>query len=382
MTPLDLRSFNLFGGLVCTTMGLVLLAVRLHFRSPVQGLGHWGVAPLMAVASALLFGLEGRVPSALVVVGGNGLLLGCNIAMLAGTSRFLHRPWRWWPWLTGTALCLLVLLCFSSVWPDYRVRMMTFASTMAWVCAAHARLLWAHGRGLSARLMGAAMVWQTGVLLVRAVATWWIDRPDTQRFEPVSVIHTVYVGTFGFSVMLLLVGGLLMFSEYLRQRFEHLATHDDLTGVLNRRALATRIDQAHARWQTQRQPYALLLMDVDHFKRINDALGHQAGDRALARVAATLQQGLRASDTLGRYGGEEFMALVTGADAELALSLAEQLCQRLAQQADDDQAPACTVSIGVAVVGAGDPQSDSVLARADAALYQAKAAGRNRVVPA
>jgi len=164
----------------------------------------------------------------------------------------------------------------------------------------------------------------------------------------------------------------------LENTLQRLAEQDPLTGIANRQGFQTLLNARLAEFDGR--GLALGHLDLDNFRHANDALGHQAGDRALARVAATLQQGLRASDTLGRYGGEEFMALVTGADAELALSLAEQLCQRLAQQADDDQAPACTVSIGVAVVGAGDPQSDSVLARADAALYQAKAAGRNRVV--
>ncbi|MDD0814378.1 GGDEF domain-containing protein [Curvibacter sp. HBC28] len=380
MTPLDLRSFNLFGGLMCTTMGVVFLAMRLHFRAPTRGLGSWGLAPLLAVASALLFALEGRHPTVLVSLAGNGLLLVCNVAMLAGSSQFLGRPWTWWPWLTAVVLCLLGLQVFLWIWPDYRVRIMLFALTMSVVCATHARLLWAHGEGLPARLMGAAMVWQTLVLWVRAVATWWIDRPDTHRFDPVSLIHTVYMGSYAFSVLLVLVGGLLMFSDHLRQRFEDLANHDDLTGALNRRAIGQRVEQAQAQWLQQGQGYALLLLDLDHFKRINDAHGHQAGDRALVRVVAALQQGLRSEDSLGRYGGEEFLVLMPGADLAMAQQRADQLRQTLASQAAEAGSLGCTVSVGGAVVQASDARSDRVVARADSALYQAKAAGRNRVV--
>jgi diguanylate cyclase (GGDEF)-like protein len=379
MTALDLRSFNLLAALLCACMGAVMLGVRRNLPVKVHGLGYWGVAPLFALGSTIFFALEGPVPAWVVAVCGNGLLLACTVALLAGSSHFFERPWRWWPWGLLILACQAVLLVFFLVWPDYRPRQLAFAMSMAVVCAAHVRVLARHGRGFAARIVLVAMAWQTCVLVVRGMATLWIDTPASHRFDAVSVLHLVYVGTFSFSVLLVLIGAQLMASERVRMEFEHLATHDELTGLFNRRALLGWIEQAHALWKREGQRYALMLLDLDHFKHLNDNHGHLAGDRALANVAATLQQGLGSSGRLGRYGGEEFVLLLPATEADAARCLAERLRQRVESMVPDAGTPACTVTIGLAAVQAGDDSVEALIGRADQALYQAKAAGRNRV---
>jgi two-component system cell cycle response regulator len=125
----------------------------------------------------------------------------------------------------------------------------------------------------------------------------------------------------------------------------------------------------------------VLLIDVDHFKRINDTHGHAVGDRVLVHVASVIEGQARQADSVGRYGGEEFLIIAPQSDLEGALQAAERL--RLAMQNEPIHARASdlrvTVSVGVAAREAADPHVEAVVGRADRALYRAKAAGRNRV---
>lgn len=164
-----------------------------------------------------------------------------------------------------------------------------------------------------------------------------------------------------------------------RDRARQLADSDPLTGVHNRRAWTTaaleRLDQGMAR------PIALLFLDLDHFKELNDRYGHAAGDRALVAVAAALRDELRPSDLLGRFGGEEFVALLQGVDRDNAMQVSTRLCRRITRldvHLGEDCEP-LTVSIGVALRTPAD-SLQSLIERADAAMYAAKLAGRNRVV--
>lgn len=380
MLALDMRSFNLLAALQCAVLGLVLMGMQRNFPSRIHGLRLWALAALLALGSTVFYGLLGYVPPTLVGLGGNGLLLACTVCLLAGTRDFFGLPWRWGPWVLLCGLGLFGLWVFFDLWPDYRPRMLIFGLVMAMICAAHTRTLYRHGRGFASRVMMIAMAWQTLVLLARGLSTYWVDLPTTQRFDPGSPIHTVFVATFSFTILMVLVGAQLMASERVRQEFEHLARHDELTHLFNRRAILELVGQEHERFQRLGQPYALLLLDLDHFKRINDTLGHQAGDRTLRRVAEQVQQALRATDQLGRYGGEEFLALLPASDPASAHTLAERLRARVeGLPPGPDNTPACTVSIGIATVLPTDTEWDTVLTRADQALYQAKAAGRNRV---
>ncbi|MGO4222774.1 GGDEF domain-containing protein [Lysobacter sp. TAF61] len=160
-------------------------------------------------------------------------------------------------------------------------------------------------------------------------------------------------------------------------QLQHSATHDALTGLLNRAALAQLRDNPEAMLQLQKSPYTLMLLDVDHFKDVNDRHGHLLGDRALRAVADAVAASIRHGDVAVRYGGEEFLILLPDTRLESASQVAERIRLRLSQAALPF---ALTVSIGMA---AGEPTrdwSEQVFDRADQALYRAKARGRNCVV--
>jgi diguanylate cyclase (GGDEF)-like protein len=168
----------------------------------------------------------------------------------------------------------------------------------------------------------------------------------------------------------------------LREELRLQASTDALTGVANRRSLMNRLSEefAHARRHPERH-FAVLAVDIDHFKLVNDNWGHAAGDAALVHVARLMQRQTRPSDLLGRSGGEEFMVLLRDTDAVAAEALAERLRTAIARSVLRHAGGRLrlTVSIGVAERRSGDTNLDAVLARADRALYAAKHAGRNQV---
>jgi diguanylate cyclase (GGDEF)-like protein/PAS domain S-box-containing protein len=160
---------------------------------------------------------------------------------------------------------------------------------------------------------------------------------------------------------------------------ERIATVDPLTGACNRRHFDALLTGAAADSARTGQPSCLLLLDVDHFKKVNDTHGHRVGDRVLVELTSRVSQRLRANDALGRWGGEEFVVLVRAAGLADAVNVAEEL-RSIVMETPFGTAGAVTVSVGAAEWRAGEG-IDGWMARADAAMYLAKAAGRNVVVP-
>jgi len=161
----------------------------------------------------------------------------------------------------------------------------------------------------------------------------------------------------------------------------HDASHDALTGLANRRSAEERLEAAHADALRHHEPLSVLVLDLDHFKRINDRHGHAAGDHVLQAVGRILHQELRGGDFGARYGGEEFLVLLPHCAGEQALEIAERIRERIATMRVqvDGKVLRITVSIGAASLVAGESVA-TLLVRGDAALYAAKAGGRNRCV--
>ncbi len=159
---------------------------------------------------------------------------------------------------------------------------------------------------------------------------------------------------------------------------DRLARIDPLTGISNRRDLLDTLQVALDASRRDRLPVAVLMFDLDHFKRINDSLGHDVGDTALIAVARSMRTLVRQGDSVGRWGGEEFLAVLPRADAETALLVAERLRADIADNAAVVDGRSVTVTVGGAVSHDGDTLSE-LINRADAALYQGKRAGRNIV---
>jgi len=165
-----------------------------------------------------------------------------------------------------------------------------------------------------------------------------------------------------------------------RETLAHQATHDPLTGMLNRRAILEKLEEELARAGRHGDLLAIGMCDVDHFKQVNDTYGHQTGDDVLGGLARVLSKSLRPYDSVGRLGGEEFLVIAPVKARTDSVSLFERLCVRAAENTMTTRSGvlSVTVSIGVACAAAGSTV-DQILEAADAALYRAKNEGRNRV---
>jgi diguanylate cyclase (GGDEF)-like protein len=161
-----------------------------------------------------------------------------------------------------------------------------------------------------------------------------------------------------------------------------LSATDALTGLHNRRYMMETLNAEVTRHQRYKRRFSVMMLDVDHFKPYNDKYGHPAGDALLKKVAGVVKSSLRANDFAARYGGEEFLVLLPDQDQPGAVEVAERIRLRIAAETEDqeNQRQAVTVSIGIATFPEGGQEVEPLLANADAALYRAKNAGRNRVI--
>lgn len=167
----------------------------------------------------------------------------------------------------------------------------------------------------------------------------------------------------------------------LREQLEVRVTHDAMTGLLNRSTVILSLERELARAERENQRVAALLLDLDHFKQVNDHYGHHAGDMAIAFAATCMEQCVRAHDYIGRYGGEEFLIVVPDCDEMMAYDIAERIRARMDEEvvSFDGRKIRVTATIGLALSHPGEA-SESLLRRADAALYTGKERGRNQVI--
>jgi diguanylate cyclase (GGDEF)-like protein len=373
MTALDPRSLIVMGCFMALVMAVVLGFMRRYYPSSIQGLGYWAWTPVVWLVGATLFVLPAGGWLDLVRLLGNGLLVGGFSLFHIGCRRFFAQPSAWQRVLAGWGFTLLALIWFSWGSPSYAIR--AALVTIAVVCLHAATLwfLWRHGnRSFPVRMVQITLLLHLGVLIVRLQGLFSSDAvPDIMV---ASTVQTYYLGSYAVAVLLLSIGAVLMATDRVRTELEYMATHDALTGTLNRRAILGLGADEHERSLRYRQPFSLMMMDLDHFKAVNDTHGHQHGDRVLVHFAECTRAALRRADRLGRYGGEEFLVLLPNTSTDTALPVAERIRAALAK----GHALDCKTSIGVTQWQGPQDSLDTMLARADAALYRAKAQGRDR----
>ena len=366
--------------LLTATFALSLAVVAR--RTQRDGLFLWGVALCTHTAGYVLFLARGQISPWASVVLANMLLSATLALMMEAMYQFQRRQpprrWIWWP-------VALVGLAFSALLEHTNARVLLSALVLSLQSLQLAWVMWQRwhstpGRGKWFVLAALALI--TVALLVRAVAnaTGILTLQSVVENHPLQSM--VFISVMVFNV-LANFGMVVMVKESADARNETLALTDELTGLHNRRHIQHTLHQQLAQAQRSGQPLGLLLLDVDWFKRINDEHGHLSGDRVLRELAAHLRAQLRTQDIIGRWGGEEFMALLPGTSQTQAQQLAERLRQsieRVRFHAHDGQSLQVSVSMGVHSSQHGAHASAEQLVReADGALYRAKELGRNRV---
>ncbi|WP_164138935.1 GGDEF domain-containing protein [Stenotrophomonas maltophilia] len=378
---LDFRTITVLGFLLCIgiAVGFSLLLVVLRGQ-PV--LRQWTASLWLLTLGVTLLALRPHLPLVPAVLAGNAAMAGCALMMLRGVALHLEQPLPLWRPLLMAAAFMACIFAFLVLWPNLGMRLQVFSVFalvvdvwIAWLLLRHAPAQ----QRTSCRLAAAVFLAEASLYAVRLFLPVAPDAGEDIMRTGSPMFATYIAGVMlelarCFAMVLLLVERMLV-------DLRHAARTDGLTGLLNRGAVLADGQARLQRLRRQRRPLALLLVDVDHFKQINDRWGHLAGDQVLRHFAALLQRCAQGQDALlGRYGGEEFVLVLAGSTQDDAMAGAAAI--RAALQ----RCPArlatgpvmVTASIGLAMdEGQGD--LSTLLAAADAALYRAKAEGRDRL---
>lgn len=276
--------------------------------------------------------------------------------------------------ILGTAL----IAWWIVIRPDFGMRVAVYSFLVLYFYVQQLRLVWRHGAPhFSTRFFGTLIGIQIVAVSVRGYLglSARIEHVDMLR---ASAMANIYLALANFMVLMLTVAFMTMATRRMQTILEQRSTHDPLTGVLNRRGFAMFYEHQRSLMRRAGKPMALLAIDLDHFKSVNDRHGHMVGDQVLVHVAQTIRTALRESDDVARFGGEEFIVLLPDADEANAVQVAQRI--RVALSGDiGTRLPRCTVSVGIGSHLSEDEPLDALLARADAALYRAKQNGRDRV---
>lgn len=339
---------------------------------------------LLALANLLLGlalvseALRGLLPHWLSDIGSDLLGVAGFAVLRAAVPVVAERPPAW-------RLGLLVWLLVALVWPllpEVRQVALSFGAISLLMVVACAQA-WGLLRGELRPLPALGQLFPLLLVTLAVVARFLHALAWPGLTAPLGADSSFNTLWLWLALLLcLLLNAAMAFLIVLRLvlRIQRLTRHDPLTDALNRRAFAEALERAQA-GLCRGQAYALLMLDLDHFKPLNDSLGHAAGDAALCAVAACLRGALRSTDSLGRLGGEEFCVLLSPVEPGAARQVAQRLCERL-QALDfrwEGRPWPLSASIGLALARPDEREAQAVLLRADAAMYAAKQAGRNQV---
>lgn len=346
---------------------------------------HWMAAALTVAAGLSLILQRGVWPPFLTLVVANlGIMFGV-VLVRRGMQIFLRIRVtdREHAFLLGLDAVLLLTFVVLS---DFHSKIAVIGASVpiAWSLLRASyeshRALRREGAVATARVVATPLALLGLLFAVRAVAGMFAPeiaaRPlhEPNAFNGVVVLAFMLVGLMVNLVLALMVVGRLV------TRLQQLSERDALTGLLNRRALVPLLQREVGRLRRYGETYALLMIDIDHFKNVNDSHGHAAGDAALVKLADVLREAAREVDHIVRLGGEEFCILLPHSELDGAMHLA---CRVHAAVRDADWHEfdrSVTISVGVAVAQSPEETPQAVLARADQALYRAKNAGRDQVV--
>ena len=380
----DVRTAMLLSSALTFLVGAMMLVASTTQPIAERGIMRWWVLGAISYSIGFaLIGLRGWIWIGWSVVLGNGVVAVGLACFAIAMRRFFGMP-EWRRRLLALVPAILATsVTFLFAVPDDGVRQGLILLQYAVVFAVCVQTLYRNdqppsiSRHMVGLLFGACMC----LLLVHALTVLLFKDPIASIFAVTPITISVFV-VGGLLPVLGTIAFLLMCTERNQRELETAARLDHLTGINNRGAIEATATRMIATTLRHGEPMSLMVVDIDHFKRINDELGHAAGDKALLATVQMLQKLVRSCDVLGRLGGEEFVLLMPDTDAVQARRGAERM------RVEVERTPvtffgtfrSLTVSIGVAEYRAEDGDFSRLLQRADRALYSAKHSGRNRVL--
>jgi diguanylate cyclase len=382
MPKFDLRTI-IFMSMLLTFMLSMLLAITRAHHKELHGPGYWAVGNLVIGLGMVLVLIQLDSPKILFIPGmaliGTGLCLFIN-----GIQAFIGRVPNHRMTIAAFLLLLAIDAYFMLTKQDIRTTVILSAIIFACIYLYCARLTFSREEGIIGNLYWITSSLYLLMALLMLGRGFYASQAETVVFDtfvtwPVNGYTFMLGAVSQFFISSLFV---LMLSYKLNQKLESIATIDGLTSVLNRRGLEDAAVKMQDICKRINLSMAVLLIDIDHFKKVNDTYGHLAGDDVLKHLASVVAGILRSSDVLGRYGGEEFCAFLPNTTESDAIGLAERI------RAGVEASPLklnlenikITVSIGVADSVRAGYDFKGLVATADSAMYGAKNSGRNRVM--
>jgi len=374
---LDLLTLYIVILLNSLTVSVIWAAIAASYPT-LEAARYWLASCILTTLGGAVLAIQGNAGALVPAVAGNALVIFGFFQMWVGVRRFFGLPGKQNVAVLLTAVAIALMLATAG---DDRARSIVYSlgqgtpmilgiitlgrvrpQRMGRAIAAFAMAVGAGGHALTVASNALVM---TGRM---EFSTFY----QLASYDLLTVIFSAVVWNFGFTVMTI---------GRLRAEVIALAERDDLTGLANRRKLNNRLEREEALAVATGQPYAVLIMDLDRFKDINDTFGHAAGDAALVHVAAVAAGLTRSNDLLARMGGDELCLLLPGCNLEGALRVARELAETIRQTPLQWKAQSIpmTLSIGVAQRMPGNDGHKAVLAAADAGLYEVKRAGRDGV---
>jgi diguanylate cyclase (GGDEF)-like protein len=357
--------------------------VRLHHRAS----HNWAMGWFCSALATFVFYWRPPWLGYLIDLVNNALLMAAFIFLYRGTAIYARKAPSLWVVIAGSSALLLVEVMRLVDVSQVTLRVWLLTVGLAAPMAATARLLWQVsptwlGNRTLTRLiltfpplLTIAMFGMRAVIISLSAAEIATNmQTDSARDAYMTIAFLTFLGLFNFSLFMLVFSALV-------NHLETLSSHDQLTGLKNRRAILELMRKEHARFLRTATPYSLIMIDIDHFKAVNDQHGHLVGDEVLHTLAQRLKSDVRGSDSLARLGGEEFLLLLPASKLEAGHAYAQRLRESVEATPFSTAAGdlAITISLGVAQSEPQDSQSAAVMGRADQALYQAKGDGRNCV---
>jgi diguanylate cyclase (GGDEF)-like protein len=377
---LDVNTLFMVTIYVESILGLLLLFAWVQ-NTAITAVAWWGFAHLLRAASVVLFGMYGSAPDLVSIDLANALLFTSFAVIWTGARLFDGKPVEPVYLVTGAVLWLLVCR-LPVVAESVEVRVFVTSGIITAYTWLTAYEFW---RGRSEALVSR---WPAIFMLFAHGALYLLRTPliSALPFTPNNEVYgSVWLTVISFEALLFTISIafilLAMAKERIELRHRTAAMLDPLTGISNRRAFLQDAAAIGKRHSANPKPAAVLLIDLDHFKSINDRFGHAVGDRVLEVFAETAQKTLRSTDLVGRMGGEEFAAVLCEAPHERAAAIAERLRLAFAQACQEIDGYPVGATLSVGMVHCETPLVDvtALLAQADQALYFAKERGRNRV---
>lgn len=372
---------------ITAALSAMMLAIVWSLRRcGLPGVADWCHANLIVTLALALFALRGQISDLLSIVLANTALCWALAMFYAGCVRFTGGQPRWGRLAAGTLVTMAVVVAWRYVFDVFTTRVVAVSAFHAVLCALTGiTLIRRRPRG------GAGNYHLTTAAFALFFAAGHTARGLLSALslmgDPYSLqspgLNTLFL-TLGALVMpALTMGAVLMIHDTMVRKLEAIANTDGLTGVMSRKAWEEMASRAIAKACHGNATLALVIVDIDRFKTVNDTYGHAAGDAVLRGFAGLAAAQVRAADCVGRLGGEEFAVLLPATRLADALPVAERIRTGAEQQrvriGDHGATVRYTISGGVAVLHAGESLAQ-LCARADAALYRAKLEGRNRIV--